>query len=69
MKTKICNIKEKIPDEFMVIFKEVKYQPKGYLLSFDSNGNPLHTVLLINPDTNYLVYADLRDVFFCKKGE
>ena len=42
----ICGIKENVPDDLKVVHNGIVYYPQAYKLSFDNNGNALHTAIL-----------------------
>lgn len=68
-RARFCETRERLTDDLLVLYDGIKYQPRGYMLSFDGEGKPIHTVLLVNPDTNYLMWADMNRVFSCKEEE
>lgn len=47
-------------DSLKVMFNGIKCYPYAYQLSFNPNGEPLHTAVLI--DNGTLMYARLADV-------
>lgn len=61
----VFGIKLNVPQELLVEFKELNYYPCAYKLSFDKNGNVVHTAILHDLMANSVVQCDLHKV---KKG-
>lgn len=61
----ICGVKENVPDDLKVVYNGIVYYPDAYKLSFDKNGNAVHTAILHDLNTNSIVNCDLHKV---KKG-
>ena len=62
LKNGICDIKENVPNELMVVYNGIKYYPVAYELSFDDKGNVRHTAILHDLKANSIINADLRKV-------
>ena len=61
----VLGIKQDVPQDLLVEFKGLNYYPDAYKLSFDKNGNAVHTAILHDLKTNSIVNCDLHKV---KKG-
>jgi hypothetical protein len=61
LKSGICGIKQKVPDELKVVHNGIVYYPVSYQLSFDK-GQTIHTAILHCLNTNSVTHADLERV-------
>lgn len=62
LKDGICGVKENVPDDLKVVYNGIVYYPDAYKLSFDKNGNAVHTAILHDLMANSVVYCDLHKV-------
>lgn len=58
----VFGIKQQVPQDLLVEFKGLNYYPDAYKLSFDKNGNAVHTAILHDLKANAVVYCDLNKV-------
>ena len=65
LKSRICGIKENVPDDLKVVHNGIVYYPVAYELSFD-DGKPTHTAILHDLRANAIIKVKLERV---KKNE
>ena len=65
LKSRICGIKENVPDDLKVVHNGIVYYPVAYELSFE-NGKPTHTAILHDLRANAIIKVKLERV---KKNE
>ena len=58
----VLGIKQQVPQDLLVEFKGLNYYPCAYKLSFDKNGNAVHTAILHDLKANSVVYCDLHKI-------
>lgn len=60
----IGGIKQNVPDDLCVVYKEIKWYPYGYMMVFDEvTGEPIHIAVLHDMDANSIKHANLNNVF------
>ena len=60
----IGGIKQNVPEELCVFYKNQKYYPHAYMMAFDeADGEPLHIAILHDMDANSIRHVDLQKVF------
>lgn len=52
-----------VVEDTEVLYKDTKYHPKAYELSFDKSGSSIHRAILKDKNANSLVYCKLEEVF------
>lgn len=55
-------VKVDVPERLCVEYKDAKYYPVGYQLSFKRDGSVIHTAVLHDLKANCLAYVPLQDV-------
>lgn len=48
--------------DVLVTYNGISYQPMAYQLGFRSDGKVRHTAVLVEPETNTMLYCRLEDV-------
>lgn len=60
----IGGIKQDVPEELCVYYKEQKYYPFGYMIFFDEvNGDAIHIAVLHDMNINSIQHVNLSKVF------
>ena len=59
----VGGIKQDVPEELCVYYKETKYYPYGYMIVFnDADGEPMHIAILHDMDVNSIRHVALEKV-------
>lgn len=59
----VGGIKQNVPDELCVIYRDVKLYPWAYMLAFDEvTGEPIHIAILHDVNVNSIRHVDLSRV-------
>lgn len=59
----VGGIKQSVPDELCVLYKDIKWYPEGYMLIFNEvTGEPIHVAILHDMDANSIKHAKLSNV-------
>ena len=62
--TGVGGIKQEVPEELCVYYKQIKYYPCGYMMMFDeTDGNAIHVAILHDMNINSICHVDLDKVF------
>lgn len=51
-----------IPDDIKVVCGESEYSPWAYMLTFDVNGNAIHTAMVHDINTNLVLFKELSEI-------
>ena len=59
----VGGIKQSVPDELCVLYKEIKWYPEGYMLIFhEVTGEPINIAILHDMNVNSIKHANLLNV-------
>lgn len=59
---RIKGVKHNIPKELLVRYNNTTYYPYGYQLTFDNQGNTIHTAILHDMYASSVIYCGLERV-------
>lgn len=62
-------VKDNVPDDLKVVYKDIVYYPIYYILSFDEKGTPRHIGVLHDLNANSIVSGDLENIKLYKNTE
>lgn len=54
--------KRAVGQDIKIFYRDIPYQPCKYELSFDNQGNPIHTAIIKDMQANSIIYANLEDI-------